>query len=76
MAWLAVNKNGQEICSEFKLFRCGDFEWTTLSEEDYKNWCFETDGNPDEFIVNLPKGSIKKLIGRDMTWEDESIKLE
>ena len=28
------------------------------------HWCY------------LPKGSIKKLIGRELTWEDEPVKLE
>jgi len=27
-------------------------------------------------IVNLPKGSIEKLIGRKLTWEDEPVKLQ
>lgn len=26
--------------------------------------------------VELPKGSIKKLIGRDLTWEDEPVELK
>lgn len=26
--------------------------------------------------VQLPKGTIKKLIGREMTWEDEPIELK
>lgn len=26
--------------------------------------------------INLPKGSIKKLIGRELKWEDEPVKLE
>lgn len=25
-------------------------------------------------FVELPKGSIKKLIGKDLTWEDEPVK--
>lgn len=27
-----------------------------------------------DYTVKLPKGSIKKLIGRDLTWEDEPVK--
>lgn len=26
--------------------------------------------------IELPKGSIKKLIGRDLTWDDEPIELK
>ena len=76
MAWVAVNKDGQEICSEYPIYRLGDFEWTTLSEEELKDWCFESNGNPDDFIVKLPKGSIKKLIGRDLTWKDDAVELK
>lgn len=25
--------------------------------------------------INLPKGSIKKLIGRELSWEDEPVEL-
>lgn len=27
-------------------------------------------------MVILPKGSIKKLIGRDLTWQDEPVELK
>lgn len=30
----------------------------------------------DTYDIVLPKGSIKKLIGRDLTWEDEPVKIE
>lgn len=26
--------------------------------------------------ISLPKGSIKKLIGRDLTWEDNPVELK
>lgn len=31
---------------------------------------------PDANVIRLPKGTIRKLIGRDLVWEDEPIKLE
>lgn len=31
---------------------------------------YESDG-----YVMMPKGSIKKLIGRDLTWEDEPVEI-
>ena len=37
----------------------------------WDNFEFDPDGNKLDFIVSLPKGSIKKLIGRELTWEDE-----
>ena len=30
----------------------------------------------DANVVKLPEGTIKKLIGRDLTWEDGPIKLK
>lgn len=29
-----------------------------------------------ESQLELPKGSIKKLIGRELTWDDEPVKME
>ena len=41
-----------------------------VSKDNYYGW-------KDTFCeINLPKGSIKKLIGRELTWEDEPVKLE
>lgn len=36
-------------------------------------WCVN---NEDYGIVEIPKGSIKKLIGRELTWGDEPVELE
>ena len=27
------------------------------------------------YYIDLPKGSIKKLIGKDLTWNDEPVKI-
>ncbi len=32
-------------------------------------------GDARDMQVKLPSGSIKKLIGREMTWDDEPVKL-
>ena len=37
---------------------------------------FDSDGNKLDYLVVLPKGSIKKLMGRELTWEDEPVELE
>jgi hypothetical protein len=29
-----------------------------------------------DYAISLPKGTIKKLIGREMTWEDEPVKID
>lgn len=48
---------------------------------DYDLWgnCVDDDGNAVGWVnisVILSKGTIKKLIGRDLTWEDEPVELE
>lgn len=57
MAWVSVDKIGEELISRTEPFRVGDY-WIGYS------------------IFNLPKGSIKKLIGRELSWEDDPVKLK
>lgn len=61
MAYLAVNEDGSEIIVNDNRYleRDEDLgEWTTYGYSD---------------IVQLPHGSIEKLTGKEMTWEDEPI---
>lgn len=60
MAWVAVNKNGDEVIFEFEPERKQDLFWVEYIGD----------------FLYLPKGSIKKLIGRDLTWEDEPVELK
>lgn len=66
MAWLAVDKDGTECIFLHKPIR-----------SNYNNWtdCSNTMRTEDSGI-DLPKGSIKKLIGRDLTWEDNPVELK
>ena len=57
MAWVVVDKIGEELISRTEPFRVGDY-WIGHS------------------IFHLPKGSIKKLIGRELTSEDEPVELK
>ena len=59
MAWVAVNKNGDEVLFDFEPERYNDFFWVEDVGDD----------------IYLPKGTIKKLIGRDLTWEDNPVEL-
>lgn len=65
-----VDKDGAEIISgTSKMERVDDERWLPepFDWDDY--------GDPirsDDWI-NVPKGTIKKLIGRDLTWEDEPV---
>lgn len=62
MAWLAVSKSGTE-----RVFSCMPIRSLTRGD------CF-SDYLCDS-AVRLPKGSIKKLIGRDLTWDDEAVEI-
>lgn len=62
MSFVATDKDGSEwIYKDVPL------------RENYKRW-FPSDIDRDCFP--LPKGSIRKLIGRELTWEDEPFLLE
>lgn len=60
MAWVAVCKNLDEWIFSGKPFRGIDDTW----------W-----EKPNDHYINLPSGSIEKLIGRKLTWEDEPVEL-
>lgn len=62
MAWLAVDYSG-EFISDKKPFR-------DMFNIGYYGFI------SDSKVVKLPKGTIKKLIGKDLTWEDEPVELE
>ncbi|WP_303953632.1 fructan hydrolase [Streptococcus vestibularis] len=57
MAWVAVDKIGEEHISRTEPFRIGDY------------WIGES-------MFHLPKSSIKKLIGRELSWNDEAVELK
>ena len=62
MAWVAVDKDGEEYIYEHKPSRDKILMvYLNVEETNY---------------VTLPKGSIKKLIGRDLTWEDNPVELK
>lgn len=66
MAWVSVNLNGDEYIYESmpERFYC---EWKPTFCE-YENRVYD--------YVELPKGSIKKLIGRELSWSDDPIELK
>ena len=65
MAWLAVNKDGTEWIMPEKPVRgrCGHWEYL---EEVYNV--------PIE--IELPKGTVYKLLGKELTWDDEPVELQ
>lgn len=61
MAWVAVDKDGREGIYQFRPKRVNNY-FVPLYEY--------------SMCLVLPKGSIKKLIGRDLTWEDNPVELK
>lgn len=63
MAWVAVDRNGTErIFSDYVKPKRGYYT------EYLGQWI--------GIGIIVPKGSIKKLIGRDLTWGDEPVELK
>ena len=60
MAFLAVDKDGVERIFEDMPHRHDDCYWDTYSVSS---------------VISLPHGSIKKLIGRELNFNDEPVKL-
>lgn len=60
MAWVTVTYDGVEVIS---------------SERPTKLFRMLF-GKPKNRMIALPKGSIKKLIGRKLKWEDEPVELK
>ena len=63
MVYLAVNKDSSEVVSNTRIKRFKDYWVDEFFEHE-----FDTID-----AVFLPKGSIKKLIGRELTWEDNPV---
>lgn len=66
MVWLVVDNDSSEWIFDYKPCRN---KFHKIWEEDYnKDYASN--------IIELPKGSIKKLIGRELTWDDEPVELK
>ena len=66
MAWVAVDKDSSECIYFYKPSRSRYNYWTDRNNEI---------GREDSGI-DIPKGSIKQLIGRDLTWKDDAVELK
>ena len=69
MAWVAVDSLNQELIFRNEPFRDIDTDYMIT----YHGWF---DGIRNSWGIELPKGSIKKLIGRDLDWNDEPVELK
>lgn len=70
MAWLAVDKKGNE-----RIFRNKPkYDWCEwLDEEEFYAECQCFDISTE---IELPKGTIKKITGRDLTFEDSPFEIK
>jgi hypothetical protein len=59
-AWVAVDRNGNENIFDCLPERLYHQEWWGID----KSW---------NNIVELPKGTIRHLIGKDLTWQDDPV---
>ena len=66
MAWLCKDKNGTELIFNMKPYR-----------DNYNPiWMYSYYVDRGSCAVELPSGSIRKLIGRELTWEDEPVEIK
>ena len=65
-AWVAVDADGSEW-----IFTENPYRYKEPKRKGYGNWLV-SDGN----YMELPKGSIKALIGRELSWNDEPVELK
>lgn len=64
MAWVAVDKDGTEKISNGTLLRYYSQSW------------YDKDIYGFDHSIQLPSGSIHKLIGRTLTWDYEPVELK
>ncbi len=83
MAFVAISRDNRELIFDDKpeYDRVEDC-WRTPKEDilvytDYADFSAGVKWEEDFFYgIELPKGSIRKLIGRELTWEDEPVELK
>lgn len=83
MAFLAVDKFGGEHIFDNRPTRGGikgKTEWKCsegywVDEKIYDEIRCVT-SSADDYHIRLPKGTIKKIIGRDLTWHDEPFEIK
>lgn len=70
MAYLAVSKDGMEFIYALQPKR-GQEKWIPELFQVFPTVIME-----ETAYIQLPKGTIAKLIGKELTWEDEPVKIE
>lgn len=73
MAYVAVTKFGVETMFRNRPIKFRSF-WVDYQEIGKISEVLNKDFDED-CSIELPKGTIKKLIGKDLTWDDEPVKI-
>lgn len=63
MAWLSVDLEGNEFISSIK------------PEKNCGSIAISVNKHPFRELIHISKGNIKKLIGRELFWDDEPVEL-
>lgn len=66
MAWLAVDEDGCEYIYNTKPYELGGFWYNSVPD----------DKSIELHFMELPNGTIEKLVGRKLTWKDEPVELK
>lgn len=72
MAFVAVNKDNSEVLYDFKPVRERNFNEFWVAQYLIREGTVNI--KPQE--IEVPKGTIEKLIGKKLTWEDEPVELK
>lgn len=73
MAWVAVTKYGAEQIFRNRPMKYRSF-WVDFQELDIISKVLEKDFDED-CSIEIPSGTIEKIIGRKLTWEDEPVEI-
>lgn len=73
MAWLAVDKNGFEYIFHEKPIRIDNIWVDKDTYDEVRKYAPSI--NADDYSILLPKGTIERLLGYKLSWDDEPINL-
>lgn len=70
MTWVAVDMSGAECIFDNKPERNNN-QWEDIDYSVYGEIQYDVDT-----CIVLPKGSIRKLIGKELTWDNDPVELK
>lgn len=73
MSWVACGSHNEELIFDYEPYRTCKY---TSNDEKICYWRGFAEGRYVDEPKELPRGSIKKLIGRELTWDDDPVELK